>query len=394
MTTPITAVGARPAVPRLGKGETWLLYVVAALAVGVGALGLASSFQTVTAAGARWGFSTPQILPIGIDTAIPVFTAVRLLLIRMDMPLAWVRWIPWGLTLVTCWLNVAAGESVSAKIAHGTMPLLWVGLSEVAAHVYASRIGAVTGRRMESIRKSRWLLAFPSTFALWRRMALWEITSYTDALNRERDRQLARADLRTMYGRRWRSKTPRRDRVLLRLGELTPAESTPPALKANQEETDPIIVNQSGSDLPVSTPAPEPAPADRTDPEAVDPAPAPEPATESIPVPPIDPEPEADSESESTPEPEPEPAVKRAPKSGPRRSTGRVPAVARSARPKRTPEQLLAEARTVTAEWTDEALTGEAIRKALRTAPDKARMLRDTLKAERAEKAGVEPVAA
>ncbi|MDI5971517.1 DUF2637 domain-containing protein [Streptomyces sp. SL13] len=394
MTTPLPPAAARPAVPQLGKGETWLLYVVATLAIGVGGLGLASSFQTVTAAGARWGFSTPQILPIGIDTAIPVFTAVRLLLIRMDMPLAWVRWIPWGLTLVTCWLNVAAGHSLSAKVAHGTMPLLWVGLSEVAAHVYASRIGAVTGRRMESIRKSRWLLAFPSTFALWRRMTLWEITSYHDALNRERERQLARADLREEHGWRWRSKTPRRHRVLLRLGELTPADTTPSALGTNQEETRPTTVNQSGSDLPVSTPAPEALTTDQTTPDAVDPSPVPEPTAESIPAPPIDPQPEPSPAPESTPEPDPEPAATRAPKSGPRRSTGRVPTVARSARPKRTPEQLLTEAREVTADWPDDALTGEAIRKALRTAPDKARALRDTLKAERAEAADAAPVAA
>jgi hypothetical protein len=124
-------------------------------------------------------------------------------------------------------LNIAAGTSVSAKVAHGTMPLLWVVLSEVAAHVYAVRIGAATGRRMEKIRRSRWILAPASTFALWRRMTLWEITSYADALARERDRQLARADLRTLHGRRWRSKTDRRTRVLLKLGELAPAGNDP-----------------------------------------------------------------------------------------------------------------------------------------------------------------------
>ena len=134
----------RPAVPPLSRAETGLLISAAVLGVGVGAVGLASSFTTVSAAGARWGFATPQMLPIGIDIAIPVFTVVNLLLIRMDMPLGWVRWVPWGLTALTCWLNVAAGRSLSAKVAHGTMPLLWVVLSEVAAHVYATRIGAVT----------------------------------------------------------------------------------------------------------------------------------------------------------------------------------------------------------------------------------------------------------
>lgn len=229
MTTATEAT--QPEVPPLTKPELWLLGAVAVLAAGVGGLGLASSFAAVSEAAARWGFASPWMLPVGIDVAIPVFTAAFLLLIRTDMPLGWVRFVPWALTGVTCWLNVAAGHSLSAKLAHGTMPLLWVVLSEVAAHVYAARIGAVTGRRMEKIRRSRWLLAPLSTFALWRRMTLWEITSYSDALGRERERQLARAELRERHGRRWRSKTPRPERVLLKLGGLSPAsEDLPPII--------------------------------------------------------------------------------------------------------------------------------------------------------------------
>ncbi|PTH87479.1 hypothetical protein C9J60_16355 [Streptomyces sp. A244] len=209
--------------------------VGALAAAGVGALGLISSFDAVSEAAARWGFGEPWMLPVGIDVAIPVFTVANLLLIRMDMALAWVRFVPWVLTLVTCGLNVAAGPGVWAKVAHGTMPLLWVVFSEIGAHIYAVRIGAATGRRMEKIRFSRWLLAFPSTFALWRRMTLWEVTSYTEALTREKERQLARADLRERYGRKWRSKTPRRERVMLRMGELAPATeqetATPPPVE-------------------------------------------------------------------------------------------------------------------------------------------------------------------
>ncbi|MET9185227.1 DUF2637 domain-containing protein [Streptomyces tendae] len=199
----------------------------AATAAGVGALGLISSFDAVSAAAARWGFGEPWMLPVGIDVAIPVFTLANLLLIRMDMALAWVRFVPWVLTLITCGLNVAAGHSLWAKVAHGTMPLLWVVFSEIGAHIYAVRIGAATGRRMEKVRFSRWLLAPLSTFALWRRMTLWEVTSYADALARERERLLARADLRERYGRAWRRRTPRRERVLLRLGELNPADAVP-----------------------------------------------------------------------------------------------------------------------------------------------------------------------
>ncbi|GHD20175.1 hypothetical protein GCM10010313_52250 [Streptomyces violarus] len=232
MTTQTTE---RPGVPPLSRPEMGLAGVGALAAAGVGALGLISSFDAVSAAAARWGFGEPWMLPVGIDVAIPVFTVANLLLVRMDMALAWVRFVPWVLTLVTCGLNVAAGQGMWAKVAHGTMPLLWVVFSEIGAHIYAVRIGAVTGRRMEKIRFSRWLLAFPSTFALWRRMTLWEVTSYSEALAREKERQLARADLRERYGRKWRSKTPRRERVMLRMGDLAPATdqetATPPPVE-------------------------------------------------------------------------------------------------------------------------------------------------------------------
>jgi hypothetical protein len=187
--TTTTEATSRPAVPPLAKPETALAGLGALAAAGVGALGLIASFDAVSAAAARWGFGAPWMLPVGIDVAIPVFTVANLLLIRMDMALAWVRFVPWTLTLVTCGLNVAAGHSLWAQVAHGTMPLLWVVFSEIGAQVYAVRIGAATGRRMEKVRFSRWMLAPVSTFGLWRRMTLWEITSYSEALKRERERQ-------------------------------------------------------------------------------------------------------------------------------------------------------------------------------------------------------------
>ncbi|MFE2266452.1 conjugal transfer protein [Streptomyces griseosporeus] len=67
----------------------------------------------------------------------------------------------------------------------------------------------------------------------------------------------------------------------------------------------------------------------------------------------------------------------------PRRATGRVPDAAKPSRPKRTPEQLLAEARAVTADWPDAKVTAEGIRREVRTSPANARTLRDTLLAER-----------
>ncbi|MET9568018.1 DUF2637 domain-containing protein [Streptomyces virginiae] len=69
--------------------------------------------------------------------------------------------------------------------------------------------------------------------------------------------------------------------------------------------------------------------------------------------------------------------------SRPRRATGRVPVAARSARPVRSEAELLAEARSLTESWPVEKLTGEGIRKVLHTSAAKARIVRETLKAER-----------
>ncbi|MEU8677319.1 DUF2637 domain-containing protein [Streptomyces sp. NPDC048560] len=309
--TTATLNADRPAVPPLTRPELGLAGVGALAAAGVGALGLISSFDAVSEAAARWGFGEPWMVPVGMDVSIPVFSVANLLLIRMDMPLAWVRFVPWVLTLVTCGLNVSAGHGTWAKVAHGTMPLLWVVFSEIGAHIYASRIGAVTGRRMDKIRASRWLLAFPSTFALWRRMTLWEITSYADALARERERVLARAELREQHGRMWRWKTPRRARVLLKLGEISP--------EAEEEAL------------------------------AVEPTPQPD------------------------PESKPKPTAKRPARRAPGKAKG-----------KRTPEDVLSEARQVTDAWPDAALTADRIRTELHVSQATARTLRDALKAERA----------
>jgi len=209
-------------VPDLTPGETWLLYLTIALLLAVGTIGLIVSFQSVSAKALLWGFETPELLPIAIDLAIPGFTIAHLLLIRMDMELAWVRAVPWTLTAATIYLNVQAGTNTAAKIGHGALPLVWVVCSEIAGHVYRALIGRATGKRMERIRRSRLVMAPFRTSSLWRRMVLWEETSYTNAISREQEFLLARADLRERYGRWWRFKAPIRERVLLRLGELTP----------------------------------------------------------------------------------------------------------------------------------------------------------------------------
>ncbi|MFK8907556.1 DUF2637 domain-containing protein [Streptomyces sp. YS-3] len=143
----------------------------------------------------------------------------------------------------------------------------------------------------------------------------------------------------------------------------------------DQDESAEPATNRLGSDLHESAPETLPEVAELPAPESTEAAP------DIEPVRPV----------ESMPAVEPVGAIESVPvkavaavESVARRATGRVPQSARTPRPTRTPDELLAEARSVTAEWSNAELTAEAIRKAVRTSSANGRLLRDTLKAERA----------
>jgi len=221
----------RPADQRareLSEREFTSTAVVAALVGVLGLLGFVNSFAGVQAA-ARPSFGWLAFtVPIGIDVGIAVFSALDIVLSRLDMRLRWLRLIPWALTAVTVYLNVARQHDGFGMVAHAVLPCLWVLAVEVAAHVIRVRAQLIADTRMDTIRRSRWFLAPWPTWKLWRRMVLWEIRSYPDALQRERDRLLALTTLQDTYGRfAWRWKAPRRERALYRLGELAPAADVP-----------------------------------------------------------------------------------------------------------------------------------------------------------------------
>ncbi|MFH8937037.1 DUF2637 domain-containing protein [Streptomyces griseosporeus] len=140
----------------------------------------------------------------------------------------------------------------------------------------------------------------------------------------------------------------------------------------NAEESTETDMKRSTADFAVSTPAPI------TPNVTVLPRPVAVGFLKSTlplkPLPPVDPAPVASIERRAVP----------AESTRPRRATGRVPDAAKPTRPKRTPEQLLAEARKATADWPDAKVTAEGIRREVHTSPANARTLRDTILAERA----------
>ncbi|MFE7036221.1 DUF2637 domain-containing protein [Streptomyces sp. NPDC057621] len=148
-----------------------------------------------------------------------------------------------------------------------------------------------------------------------------------------------------------------------------------PATVANAEESTETKRIRSTADLPESTPTPITAV----------PLPMPDPVTVEFlkSTVPLKPMPAVASAPVASIAPRPVPAES----TRPRRATGRLPQAARSTRPKRTPVELLAEARKATAGWPDAKVTAEGIRREVHTSPVNARMLRDTLLAERANPA-------
>ncbi|MFB8775065.1 hypothetical protein [Streptomyces broussonetiae] len=173
--------------------------------------------------------------------------------------------------------------------------------------------------------------------------------------------------------------TPELYRKATRSAAALAQAQRPVDLDANAEESTKTERIRSTAEQAESTPAPITATLVRVpDPVPVDCVKS---APTLKPLPPIDP----------TPVDPIAPRAVAAESARPRRATGRVPAAAKSTRPRRTADQLLTEARTVTANWPDAQITAEGIRRELRTSPKNARMLRDTLLAERGQ--GAEAVA-
>jgi hypothetical protein len=223
-----TAPQTSPRGRTLTSSEFTAVAVVAALVGVLGLLGFVNSFAAVAEASRPSFGGLAWTVPLGIDLGIAIFAALDIVLARLDMRIRWLRFIPWALTAATVYLNVAGEHGTFGKVAHAVLPALWVIAVEIAAHVIRIRAGIAAGTRMDGIRAARWILAPWPTMKLWRRMVLWEIRSYPDALSRERARLLALTDLQDTYGRwAWRRRAPRRVRALYRFGELaTVAEVT------------------------------------------------------------------------------------------------------------------------------------------------------------------------
>ncbi|WP_237321263.1 DUF2637 domain-containing protein, partial [Streptomyces sp. JJ36] len=209
-----------------------LIGVVVTGAVVIAAIGFAGSYAAVRDLAERKGFGEfAPFFPIGIDAGIVVLLALDLLLTWIRIPFPLLRQTAWLLTAATIAFNGAAAWPDPLGVGmHAVIPVLFVVAVEAARHAIGRIADITADKHMEGVRVSRWLLAFPSTFRLWRRMKLWELRSYEQVIAMEQDRLVYEARLRARYGRSWKRKAPVEALMPLRLARYgVPLAETGPA---------------------------------------------------------------------------------------------------------------------------------------------------------------------
>lgn len=222
--------------PTLTRAQRHIVGIVAAGAVLLASIGFAGSYAAVRHLAERKGFGDfALVFPIGIDAGIGVLLALDLLLTWLRIPYSRLRPAAWVLTAATIAFNAAASWPDPIAVGmHAVIPVLFVAVVEAARHA-VGRIADITAERhVEPVRLTRWLLAPAQTFRLWRRMRLWELRSYDEALRLERDQLVYRARLRAEYGRSWRRRAPVEQLLPLRLARYghpvhpdAPGDETP-----------------------------------------------------------------------------------------------------------------------------------------------------------------------
>ncbi|MFI9049582.1 DUF2637 domain-containing protein [Streptomyces sp. NPDC053427] len=217
---------------QLTRTHRILIGVVIAGAALIAAIGFTGSYAAVRELAEKKGFGAfSAVFPIGIDAGIVVLLALDLLLTWIRIPFPLLRQTAWLLTAATIAFNGAAAWPDALGVGmHAVIPVLFVVAVEAARHAIGRIADITADKHMEGVRLTRWLLAFPSTFRLWRRMKLWELRSYDQVIQLEQDRLVYQARLRARYGRAWRRRAPVESLMPLRLARYgVPLAKTAPA---------------------------------------------------------------------------------------------------------------------------------------------------------------------
>ena len=249
----------------LSRGDRTAVVVI----VGLAALFVGIAFTMSAAAlhdSATWLEDTPVpinggdlrfMFPLVLDGLIVMFLALDLWTEWRQMRHPFYRWVAYGLSTLTLYLNIRHGGGGS-WLGHAAPPLGVIVISEGLAIWIRSMARMIdTGQGADRVPLGHWVARPASAWRVWRLMLGWHITSYEEAVGMERRRSMAYAMLREQYGPGWRRATPRHLRWMLDNGsELAVAYDIIRAMTRDRVAMSPEEVD--GLAAARATPAPAP----------------------------------------------------------------------------------------------------------------------------------------
>lgn len=199
-------MGNRDLVP--SRPQRWAVGGIALTAGCLLAYGVAGSYTSVAHLASAHDVPLPRLVPVRIDGGLAGTVLLDIVLTWTGFPVWWLRWLGRILTVGMIAANGAAGwpDPVATGL-HLAAPVMILAVVEAARSVLLRRPVPGASRR-EPIPLARWILAPWPTWKLWRRMVLWQVTSYPVAVDTEQRRLRAQYQLRSRYGASWDHQVP------------------------------------------------------------------------------------------------------------------------------------------------------------------------------------------
>ncbi|MFJ5099356.1 DUF2637 domain-containing protein [Streptomyces sp. NPDC088557] len=206
--------GAAPATPAAWSVKAMRKLTLAAgvCAAIVAAIGFVGSYGALRDLAQRHGFDWfSYVFPVGLDAGIIAMYGLDLILVWRRMPRPVLRLLAHLLTLATIVFNAAAPkgpvrEDLIGAAMHAILPLLFVAVVEAVRHLIIRTNRLILAVESDRIPLHRWLLAPWPTWLLYRRMRLWEITSYSQMVRLKKEQTVYRAWLQHKHGRQWKKR--------------------------------------------------------------------------------------------------------------------------------------------------------------------------------------------
>lgn len=263
---------------------------IGSLGAGIGLIGFAVSFDTLTdiakpvMAGDIPGTGIPwaTTLPAVVDALIVFLSAMRIVKAARGKRSPVIEILEYSLIGVTVVLNATVGDTLRDRVVHAAFPAAYVIVTAVGTVVILDRFETIRRKAArDRITFARWLLATLDTFSLWRNMKIAGTGSFAVAIRLERHKIAQYRTWRSQHGAWWWLpwRVSRADRKALRLeladiaidASRVPPGDIPAAVPARPVEAPAPSRTES---RPVPVPRPDTVPAVPTPVSPPRPAPA------------------------------------------------------------------------------------------------------------------------